>query len=204
MVLRLLIPARCAACAAPGPSPCVACWATLRRPSPPPIPPPLAGLHAALAYEGAARELVARLKYRNERESLAWLGAAMAEQIRTDAHGGAVVTWAPTTAPRRRERGFDHAEALAAAVAADLRLPLVPALARLPGPAQTGLPPSERRSNRGRFTALGPVSGEVILVDDVVTTGTTLAAAAEVLLAAGASSVIGLVAAATPLKRRSD
>ncbi|MFP5327931.1 MAG: ComF family protein [Acidimicrobiia bacterium] len=168
------------------------------------MPPPLAALHAALAYEGAARELVARLKYRNERESLAWLGAAMAEQIRTDAHGGAVVTWAPTTAPRRRERGFDHAEALAAAVAADLRLSLVSALGRLPGPPQTGLPPSERRSNRGRFTALGPVSGDVILVDAVVTTGTTLAAAAEVLLAAGASSVIGLVAAATPLKRRSD
>lgn len=204
MALHLLIPARCAACAAPGPSPCAACWETLRRPGALSVPPPLAGLHAALAYEGAARELVARLKYRNERASLAWLAAAMAGQVRAETGERAAVTWAPTTARRRRERGFDHGEALARAVASELGRPLVPTLGRLPGPAQTGLSPPERRSNRGRFVATRQVEGPVVLVDDVITTGTTLSAAAEVLLAAGAMSVVGLVAAATPLKRRSD
>lgn len=161
-------------------------------------------LHAALSYEGAARELVARLKYRNHRSGLAWLAEATAAALPQAVAESCTLTWAPTTEPRRRQRGFDHAELLARGVAAELGRPLVRLLSRHPGPPQTGLTPRERRVNTPVFNAVGHPCGCVVVVDDVVTTGTTLAAAAAELREAGASSVIGLVAAATPLKHASD
>src|SRR3712207_7831548 len=63
-----------------------------------------------LSLPAALPILVARLKYRNARASLAWLARAMAALV--DRRGTDVVTWVPTTPARRRQRGFDQAELL--------------------------------------------------------------------------------------------
>jgi predicted amidophosphoribosyltransferase len=167
---------------------------------------------APFAYEGVARELVARLKYRNVRAVVPWLAAAMVDTLGAAAMvdalgapaGRVVVTWAPTTPARRRARGFDPAEVLARPLARGLAVPCMALVSRRPGPPQTGLPASARRagprvaplrSSTARRHASGAV---VIVVDDVATTGATLGAVAVAVRALGAASVVAVTAARTP------
>src|SRR5438067_5234872 len=103
----VLLPTQCPACGRAGPAPCRACIDAMQRAPSLPAPPALDQLVALLSYAGAGRELVARLKYRNARASVAWLSAGMAALVAADV---ALVTWAPTTPSRRRDRGFDQAE----------------------------------------------------------------------------------------------
>jgi predicted Zn-dependent peptidase len=119
--------------------------------------------HAAFAYRGPARELVARVKYRNARAAVPWLAAAMVDAL-GDHPAFDAVTWAPTVAARRRRRGFDPAQLLAVAVADRLESPVMRLLRRLPGPPQTGLDGAARRVGP-RFLAIGPVPARVLLVD---------------------------------------
>src|SRR5436853_66800 len=74
------------------------------------------------------------------------LTAALVDRLRSPAAGPVdVVTWAPTTTARRRQRGFDQAEHLARAVGAALAVPVRPCLIRRAGAAQTGRSAGERR-----------------------------------------------------------
>jgi predicted amidophosphoribosyltransferase len=161
-----------------------------------PLPAALDVCRSLVAYEGEARELIARLKYRNDRAGLAWLAGGMATLVEQPA--GVVVTWAPTGARRRRRRGFDQAELLAAAVARRWRVPCRRLLGRARGPAQTGLSLAARRQGPSFVPLHAHVTVPVIVVDDVVTTGSTLTAAAWALRAAGAPWVGALTAARTP------
>ena len=191
----MLLPVSCPVCGARGTAPCSPCRAQLRRAPALPRPPGLDRAAALLEYAGAGRELVARLKYRNARSSLGFLADGMAA-LATPAEIE-LVTWVPTAPARRRRRGFDQAELLARAVARRLRRPCRPLLRRLPGPAQTGRPLSERRRGPS-FVARGPAPSRVLLVDDVVTTGATTTAAARALREAGAVQVQLVAAARTP------
>jgi predicted amidophosphoribosyltransferase len=168
------------------------------HPAPGATPPPgIDAWSAPFAYEGAARELVARLKYRNARASVPWLAAAMVHSAAPAAFDASAVTWAPTTLERRRARGFDPAEILARAVARRLGARCVRLLDRQPGPPQTGLAAAARLVGP-RFAARRACPSRVLLVDDVATTGATLAAAAGALRTAGARHVFAVTAARTP------
>ena len=201
----MLLATTCPCCGARGPAPCVTCAAGLRRAPVLGVPPALDTCTALLAYEGVGRELVARLKYRNARAAAGFLAGAMAALV--DPGAVDVVTWAPTTASRRRRRGFDQAALLARLVARRLGRPCRPLLTRPPGPPQTGRAAAARRLPLAfvarpprRGTDEGRRGARVLLVDDVVTTGATMTAAARALRAAGATDVHGLAAARTPLK----
>ena len=187
------MPTRCTNCGAFGASPCDRCRHQLHAPV------ALAeGIRSALCYEGAARELVARLKYRNHRDALWFLAAAVASLVQ---HGEVdVVTWAPTTHRHRRERGFDHGEMLARCVARHLRLPCRRLISRPFEDAQTGRNKAQRATGPTLVPSSKAHGARVLVVDDVVTTGVTLANAQRVLLGAGAASVVLATAARTPTR----
>lgn len=196
----MLLPTTCPVCGRTGAAPCERCRAELRPARG--LPPPL-GVDrcvALLDYAGAGRELVARLKYRNARSSLRYLADGMAELVAAGVADVDVVTWAPTTAARRRARGFDHAELLAKAVARRLGRPARSLLRRGDGPAQTGRSLGERRRGPA-MAARRRAPARVLVVDDVVTTGATVSAAAQALRAAGAIEVQVVAAARTPPRR---
>lgn len=136
-------------------------------------------------------EIVTALKNRQRRDLVGWLAERMAPAA---PDGVDVVTWAPTGAPRRRRRGFDHAELLARAIARRRGLPSSRLLVRRGSTPQAGLDAGARRGNP-RFVASGCGGRSVLVVDDVTTTGATLEAAGRALLVAGATAVHGLVVA---------
>ena len=190
----MLVPVACPICGGAGRAPCARCAGALGRAGAVDAPSGLDECHALLSYEGTGRDLVTAVKYRRERAAVGWLAGELAERAPP---GADLVTWAPTTAKRRRERGFDQAHLLARGVARAAQLPLRRALRRRRGPPQTGRTRAERLVGP-TFSARAAVRGTVVLVDDVMTTGATLAAAARILRSAGAIRVVGLVAAATP------
>jgi ComF family protein len=194
-----VFPPHCAGCGAAGTVVCHRCGQGL-HPSPPGADPAwLEGFAAPFAYEGVAREVIARVKYRNERAAVPWLAERMASVARDSSHDPELVTWVPTTARRRRERGFDHAQRLARRTAWELGLPCRAMLCRVDSTAQTGRSRDERRRSAPVFAPRALVHGcRVLLVDDVMTTGATLASAARVLRSAGAAAVYGVTAARRP------
>lgn len=189
----MLLATRCPGCGREGPAPCALCVAVMSRSVPVPLPDFVDRCRALLDYDGPAREVIAQLKYRNARSPVAWLAEGVASLLREGEVD--VVTWAPTTAARRRSRGFDQAELLARRIARRHRLPCRTLLLRSPGAAQTGLG-ADARHHGPVFTPTRHLDGaRVAVIDDVVTTGATFAAAGRALRAAGADTVVALAAA---------
>lgn len=190
-------PEVCGACGAPGPSPCARCARRLR---PAPALPPPAGLDALAAllrYDDTARRLIGAVKFSRARASVVPLASAAAGLVEQGDGAPRLVTWAPTTARRRRERGFDQAELVARVVGSRLGLQVRGTLRRRGDAHQTGRSRAERLVGP-QVGAVAAVPPSVLVVDDVCTTGATLSAAAAALRAAGATRVDGLVLARTP------
>ena len=150
---------------------------------------------ALFAYEGAGARIVQALKFRDGRRLVGPLADGLCALVPSGPPP--VVSWIPTTAARRRGRGFDQSELLARALARRLGLPCRPVLRRLGGPSQTGRNRVERADNVG-FRPVGQPSGRLVLVDDVCTTGATIRAAAATLGARGGSTPSFVVVARTP------
>jgi competence protein ComFC len=199
-LVEAVFPASCPGCGLAAEPVCDICARTLRAP---PAAPPPTGVDrwlAPFAYEGVARELVARVKYWRARATVPWLAEHIA-RVMVGAGADSDIdfaTWTPTTTSRRHARGFDHAEVLARAVARELGLRVRPTLRRRPGPPQTGRPAAARRAGPQFDARPIALPARVLLVDDAATTGVTIAAAADALRRAGATSVVAVTAARTP------
>ncbi|MGO8816408.1 MAG: double zinc ribbon domain-containing protein [Terriglobia bacterium] len=167
-------------------------------------------------YTGKLRLVVLRMKFAGDERLGARLGELLAPIWDSLPQFGEpvprVIVPVPLHTSRRRERGFNQSELLAAGLARALERQSGGAAPRiLPDclrrkratPPQTGLSVAARRENlRGAFEAPKPeeVRGRcIVLVDDVMTTGATLSACARALKHAGAAQVMGLtLARATP------
>jgi ComF family protein len=93
---------------------------------------------------------------------------------------------------RRRERGYNQCDCIAAALGHRIGLSVrTDVLQRVrETPTQTALTPEARHANvAGAFRANGVAGLRLVLLDDVFTTGATLAAAGAALMAAGAERV---------------
>lgn len=176
---------------------CPACVELLE---PPPTGPPIAGIDRLVAltsYDSAGRDLVHGWKYGGDDSAVSIVAQALVRALGPEIVSGTVATWAPTTARRRRERGFDQARGLAMAVSMAGGFDLIPLLARSPQLPQTGLSLTQRLASPN-FRPVSRSPRSVLLVDDVVTTGSTLHAASEALRSAGATRVVAAVVARTP------
>lgn len=147
-----------------------------------------ASARAAVAYEGAARALVAAWKERGLRR-LGVVAAGLVAEV-VPVPPVEALAFVPGDPGRSGWRGVATAEALAGALGELWELPVVAVVRRTRSARrQRGLSRDLRRLNvRDAFQAL-PSPPRVGLVDDVYTTGATVGAAARALRRAGARSV---------------
>lgn len=156
-----------------------------------------AGCFSPLSYRGKVVESIHRFKFAG-RASYArpygkLVGQCVADHWNNPLDG---VTWAPLSAQRRRERGYDQAALLAKWTAKELGLPLLGMLDKVRNvPPQSGLQDdAQRRANvLGAYRVhpkARPQGLRLLLVDDVVTSGATLGECARVLLSGGAREIV--------------
>jgi ComF family protein len=156
---------------------------------------------SAAPYDGTARRLVAALKF-GSRVGLAEDAAAMIARRAPVALPVGTIVPVPAAPLRRRKRGFDASEAIAAALAKRFGLPLTPCLVRAESRRQVGRRRAERLADPPRVSVVSTVPDEAVLVDDVMTTGATLGACAEALRSGGAIRVVAITVAASRPARR--
>lgn len=186
---------------------CARCWGAVVPTDPPgptcrgcrEWPSAFRAARAAFLLDEVPRAIVHALKYRGWERTAEPMAQRMAElpwprDVEDEAR---LVVPVPTSAARRRERGYNQAELLAAAFARRTHRTSAPDLLarqRSSG-SQTTLQRGERRDNvAGAFAvpagARDALAGEhVLLVDDVWTTGATAAACVAALLEGGARVV---------------
>ena len=158
---------------------------------------PISAVWVCVVYGGHVKDVVHAVKYRPSKSGARRLGVLLARQLPYLDPTQTVVTYAPTTPGRVRERGFDQSKVAAWACAKKAAIPPASLLVRESPFHQVGSSGAARlkhMKNGFSITTGAKFAGkDVIIVDDVMTTGATLESAAKVLKKAGAKRVFGLV-----------
>ena len=216
-VLELLLPPSCAGCGRYGEILCARCQTRLRPLTADdgflaPDPGVVVGetfvlAVAAFAHRDEAQRILRRLKYgggQRVADPLARLAVPALGRLLA-VSGNAPLMPVPLHRFRQRDRGYNQADLLAAALARRARLDVWPALVRSrPTERQHGLDRATRMRNLRHAMTFRPPApapsgagwpASVILVDDILTTGATFEACAGILRDAGVGTVYGFAMA---------
>ncbi len=163
-------------------------------------PPRFSHTTSVFSYSFPLDKLIQEMKYGEQLALAHAFAKKLAQRIDKTALPDYVVPM-PLHSAKLRERGFNQSLLLAATIARDLHLKLLPnACKRVRDtPPQSALPWKERKKNvRNAFSCDMDLTGKrVVLVDDVLTTGASLNALAEAAQKRGASEVTTWVVART-------
>lgn len=198
MLLDLILPLECGGCGAPSTRWCPACAGVLAAGAAEPrlVTPRLDPGVPVLSlgrYAAARRQAIVAVKEHGRADLIAPLAGALHTGLARLLDWGLLgapltVVPAPTRRMAARRRGGDPVTRVALAATADLPgLTVVRAL-RLTGFARdsVGLSSADRQRNlAGRVRLTRPVTGSVVVVDDVVTTGATACESVRALQTAG-------------------
>lgn len=150
------------------------------------------------AYEGVLRDAIHAFKYKSQKVLSEPLSNLMIEALSANNRLRAsvdVIVPVPIHLSRKRLRGFNQAELLAAQIGRAMKLPVVMdvLIKSSPNRAQIDLPLDMRKSNvEGVFSinnADAVYGRRVMLVDDVFTTGSTCDSASVALRSAGVREI---------------
>lgn len=162
-------------------------------------------MFASLVYTKPVRKLLYQFKYKpyvsdltNILSELFIEGLIQKEAFMTLLTSDIVLVPIPLHIQKYRERGYNHAELLAASLGKYFHLPVENILVRQKQTvSQFGLTREQRKENLKKAFVVSH-KGQcktVMLIDDIVTSGTTFSEAANVLKRSGVSSVYGIALA---------
>lgn len=146
-------------------------------------------------YDGAAKQLVYDFKFGRKIAAAEPIALMMKEPL-PHLPADTVIAHIPTATSRVRQRGYDHAELLAGALARQLGLRHEALLYRTTQSRQVGSKRADRlRQMEEAFMVKGGgvPRRRALLVDDLTTTGATLEAAARCLKSSGVKEVSAVV-----------
>jgi ComF family protein len=156
-------------------------------------PPPFDRMLSACLYEGLARDIIHRFKYRRATSFKRFLAGLLAESLAGSEPAPDLILPVPLHWMRLVERGYNQsaliARELTGYLGGDVRYGVLRKTRKTP--RQVGLPRADRQRNlKGAFTAAGVEGKSVVVVDDVITTGQTAREISRVLKGAGARRVV--------------
>ncbi len=161
---------------------------------------PLEHVWVATEYSELPKQLVYKLKFGRASAAAQSIARSIYDELPL-LPKETIVTHIPTASSRIRSRGYDQAQLIAKAVAAQSGWKYKPLLVRVNDSRQVGSSREQRFAQMESAFALKKnctfQGADILLIDDVVTTGATLQAASKQLKAAGVKTVNAAVFAAS-------